>query len=113
MTLKPTTVGRAIVVLVVLVILLNLPGVGDALRGFLGESAFAAVATTIAVGVFALALLIWLSAIVHLRSNGSLDGRRRSWWYAITYGVFVFGAIAYYLRFMRSTTPGATDRGAL
>jgi hypothetical protein len=101
MTIEPRTVGRAIIALVVLVMLLNTPGVDDALRGWLGESAFPTGATAVAVVVLALALLIWFSAIAHLRANASLEGRRRSWWYAITYGAFVFGAIAYYLRFMR------------
>lgn len=106
---KPRAVGRAIVTLVVLVMLLNLPGMGDALREGLGERAFRAVAAAIAVGIFALALSIWFAAIVHLRGNGSLDGRRRSLWHAITYGAFVFGAIAYYVRFMRPNGFGATD----
>lgn len=102
MKAHPKGLGAAILGFVVLVMLPNLPGTRAWLVGLLGDNeAFRFVAASYAIVFFALAAWIWLAAIRHLRTNAGLQGPARVSWTAITYGAFVFGAVAYYFRFIR------------
>jgi hypothetical protein len=87
---------------IILIVLVNVPGAEGWLRGILSsEAGFKAVAWVVAVSAFGLAVTIWLGAIQHLRGNVAISAGQRTYWRAITYGAFIFGALIYYWRFMR------------
>ena len=104
MPATPKWVRGAVRALILLIVLVNVPGVDDWLRDVTGsEGNFAAAAWLLAVLVLGLAFGIWLAAIQHLRGNVELRGGQRTLWQVITYGAFIFGALAYYWRFMRAS----------
>jgi len=104
MPATPKWVRSAVRTLILVIVLINLPGAGGWLRDVTrSEGGFKAAAWLVAVLVFGLVFGIWLAAIQHLRGNVELRGGQRTLWQAITYGAFIFGALAYYWRFMRAS----------
>ena len=97
-------VWSAIVSFVLLAIAANLGVVENWLHDVTGGgNTFEVVATTMAALFFGLALFIWIAALVHLRRDSALTGGRRALWYVIICASFVFGAMAYHVRFLRSS----------
>jgi hypothetical protein len=90
---------RAFVVLVVAVNLPQVPELIHRLAG--GADGYKPVAGMIAVVFLALAVMIWVSAIQHLRLSRLTLGPNYQRWYVIVFGLFVFGAMFYYWKVMR------------
>jgi hypothetical protein len=64
------------------------------------------IAGTMAALFLVLAFVIWVSAIRHFKLNQQLVHGQRAFWRVVVYGGFVFGAIAYALRFMGRSPSG-------
>ncbi len=59
-------------------------------------------------GVFLLAsFVIWSGALHHFQFNQTLLGSRRKVWGIVVWGFFVFGALAYYVSYMRGMREAA------
>jgi hypothetical protein len=99
----PVHVTRAaMVAFVALAVLANLPQVERAVRSVTGNGAGLRLIGALGGLVFlALAVFIWVMAIRHLEGNALLKRRSRAIWRIVVYGTFVFGGIAYHLRFLR------------
>lgn len=102
-------VRLAVWLFLLLVLGTNLPSAAAWVHGATGsETGFRVVAWAVALTFFGLAVYIWLAAIDHLRHNHRLKRSGRSIWYTVTYGGFIFGALAYYWTFMRGAPPNQT-----
>lgn len=99
-------VRLAVWMFILLIIAANVPSAADWVREMTGsDTGFRVAAWALALTFFGLSVYIWLAAISHLRHNQRLQRSGRSLWYAVTYGGFVFGALAYYWKFMRGAAP--------
>ena len=91
----------AVAVWLVLVAAANIPGAQEVGTRLLANPGTGDVTAALVAGAFvAASLVIWSGALNHFQVNTTLTGSRRRAWAVIVWGFFVFGGLAYYIRYM-------------
>jgi hypothetical protein len=104
MLIRPSVARIAVNALLALVFVIFLPWTRPWLES-LGDDPkmFEAIASGIAVVLLFLVAIVWLAAVLHLQARRDLGAAARGYWSFVVYGLFIFGALAYYWTWMRTT----------